>query len=80
MSTVELKENFHNLIDSIDNESLLSRIYELLKNKKESKEGQLWKRLSSEEKHELILAMEESADYGNLISQEDMTKKHKKWL
>ncbi len=80
MSTVELKENFHNLIDSIDNESLLSRIYELLKNKKESKEGQLWKRLSSEEKHELILAMEESADYGTLISQEDMTKKHKKWL
>ena len=80
MKSIELKADFHDLIDSIDNETLLSRIYELLKRKKDSKEGQLWKSLSIEDKQELILAMEESSDYGSLISQEEMSKKHKKWL
>ena len=80
MKTIELKASFHDLIDSIDNEKLLARVYELLKRKKDSKEGLLWERLSVEDKQELILALEESADYGNLISQSEMTKKHKKWL
>ena len=34
MTTIELKKNFHRLIDSIDNEGLLLRFYDLILKKK----------------------------------------------
>ncbi len=80
MSTIELKKDFHNLIDSIDNENLLSKFYDLFKKRITSKEGQLWTRLSIENQEELLLAFEESKDPNNLISHEKMKKKHEKWL
>jgi hypothetical protein len=36
--------------------------------------------LTRKEQDELILALEESENPENLISQEKMKKKHKKWL
>ncbi len=80
MNTVELKRNFHNLIENIDNDNLLSNFYDLIKKRISSKEGQLWNRLTNEEQEELLLAFEESKDPQNLISHEEMKKKHKKWL
>ena len=80
MNTLELKKDFHNLIDSIDNESLLSDFYALIKRRLSGKEGKLWKRLTKKEQEELNLAFEESEKPENLISHEEMRKKHKKWL
>ena len=80
MNALEIKRNFHNLIDSIDNEKLLSNFYDLIKNRISSKEGQLWKRLSKEEQKELLIAFEESQEPGNLISHDEMKKKHEEWL
>ena len=80
MNTLELKKDFHNLIDSIDNESLLSDFYTLIKRRISSKEGKLWKGLTKKEQEELNLAFEESEKLENLISHEEMRKKHKKWL
>jgi hypothetical protein len=80
MNTLELKRNFHNLIDSIDNESLLSGFYELLKTRITDKEGNLWKRLSEKEQEELLLSFEESEKPENLISHVEMRNKHEKWL
>ena len=80
MDTVELKQSFHNLIDSIDNENLLMNFYELFKKRISTKDGKLWGRLTRKEQDELILALEESENPENLISQEEMKKKHKKWL
>ena len=80
MDTVELKQSFHNLIDSIDNENLLKNFYELFKKRISTKDGILWGRLTRKEQDELILALEESENPENLISQEEMKKKHKKWL
>ncbi len=48
-NTLELKKDFHNLIDSIDNESLLSNFYDLLKRRISGKEGKLWKGLTEKE-------------------------------
>ena len=79
MNTLELKKDFHSLIDSIDNESLLLDFYKLLK-RKTGKEGKLWKRLSEKEQEELLLAFEESEKPENLISHVEMKKKHEKWL
>ena len=77
---MELKQNFHHLIDSIDNEKLLINFYELIKKKSSAKEGQLWNRLTDEEQKELLLSLEESKNPENLISHEEMVNKHKKWL
>ena len=80
MTTMELKLNFHNLIDDINDEGVLSKFYELLSRAKDKKEGFLWDRLSQKEKDELTLIEKESSDSANLISNIDMQQKHKKWL
>lgn len=80
MNTIELKNNLHQLIDSTNNEHLLSRFYSLLNTIKEQPEGKLWSRLSKEEKDELLLSDMESNDPENLISHALMEKKHSKWL
>ena len=80
MTTIELKNNFHHLIDSIDNEYLLLRFYDLMKSRTISKEGKLWSRLTKEEQEELLIAFEESEQEENLLSHDEMMKKHKKWL
>jgi ferritin-like protein len=80
MNALELKKDLHNLIDSTDNESLLSDFYALMKRRISGKEGKLWKRLSKEEQEELNLAFKESEKPENLISHEEMRKKHEKWL
>jgi len=80
MNSIELKNKFHLLIDSIDNENLLNNFYDILKRRSNVHEGHLWNRLSKDEREELLLAFEESDKEENLISQEKMTKKHLKWL
>lgn len=79
MNTIELKKNFHKLIDKIENESLLKDFYELLKHRV-TNEGELWDNLSNSEKEELLLALEESKNPYNLTKHDEMKKKHKKWL
>ncbi len=80
MNTIELKQNFHHLIDSIDNEKLLINFYDLIKKRTTVKEGQLWNNLTEQEKQELILSLDESKKPENLIDHEEMKIKHRKWL
>ena len=80
MNTLKLKKDFHNLIDSIDNENLLSDFYALIKRRISEKEGKLWNGLTEREKEELNSAFEESKMPENLISHEEMRKKHEKRL
>ena len=80
MNTIELKDNFHSLIDKISNENLLLDFYNLLKIRSATVEGQLVTRLSKQEHEELFLALEESDNDENMISHEEMKNKHKKWL
>jgi hypothetical protein len=80
MTTLELKNSFHHLIDSIDNENLLLKFYDLMKSRTSSKEGDLWSRLTNEEQEELLSAFKESENEENIISHTEIMKKHKKWL
>lgn len=80
MNTIELKKNLHDLIDSIDNENLLLNFYDLIRRRTSTKEGQLWSRLTKQEKKELLSTLEQSENHGNLISHKEMKKKHNKWL
>jgi len=80
MTTIEIRKNFHSLIDSIDNENILLFFYDLMKRKSNSKEGQIWNQLSNDSKKELLLSVHESENPDNLISHEDLKNKHNKWL
>ena len=80
MTTIELKQNFHQLIDSINNIDLLQQFYELMLRKKSLKDGKLWKTLSEEEKDELLIANEECENPNNLIPNEEVKKQYAKWL
>lgn len=59
---------------------MLGKFYSLMKKAKESKQGELWHALSAKEQEELVLADLESMDDAQLISGEEMKKKHAKWL
>jgi hypothetical protein len=80
MKQSDIRSNFHSLIDRIDNESLLMKFYDLMIKSTTSKEGQLYKQLTEEQKNVLMLAEEESNDPDNLISYNQQKKKHQKWL
>ena len=80
MKTRDIRNNFHSLIDRIDNDPLLMKFYDLMIKSTTSKEGQLYDQLSKEQKKVLMLAEEESNDPDNLISYHQQKKKHQKWL
>ena len=80
MALANIKTDFHQLIDKIENEELLSSFYQLLVQRIQGKNGQLWESLTDEEKKELLLADEESKDSNNWISDEAVRKKHQQWL
>lgn len=79
MNTALIKNNFHKLIDKIENENLLEQFYKALFYSAK-KESTLWNSLSKKEKKELLLSYEESLDEKNLIPLEQVKAKHSKWL
>lgn len=76
METTQLKNNFHHLIDSFDNERILAIFFGLMSKVKDSVDGQLWSRLNKEEQEELILSDIEAEYPKNLISHSTIQKKH----
>jgi hypothetical protein len=80
MERSDIKNKFHSLIEKIDNENLLMKFYDLMIQSATVEEGQLYARLTDEQKDVLMHAEEESNDPANLISHNEQKKKHKKWL
>ncbi|MEX2231175.1 MAG: hypothetical protein WD824_03370 [Cyclobacteriaceae bacterium] len=75
MGTIELRSNLHKIVDKIDNEQLLHAIYDFLKERMNSEEGQIWKSLTEEQKKEVYLSYQESENDDNLTNWEDVKKK-----
>jgi hypothetical protein len=80
MTTIELKSNFHRLIDEINNDAVLNQFYEILMSTKDREGGMLWKALSMTEQSELIHTEANSHNEDNLISHYHMKEKNRKWL
>jgi hypothetical protein len=80
MNTLEIKTNFHQLIDQINNEKLLIKLYRIMEQASSTVDGQLWSRLTEEEQIELLKIESEVQSDNNLIPNEQMQTKHKKWL
>ncbi|MDB5031144.1 hypothetical protein [Mucilaginibacter sp.] len=76
---MKIKDDFHHLIDSIEDEQLLKSYYQLIQIN-HSQNGHLWNKLSEDEKGELLVAYDESLDSDNLLSHEQVKHQHKQWL
>ena len=74
------KEDFHKLIDRIQDETVLKGYYDLVQKLNENQEGVLWNKLKREEKEELLLSFDESFDPDNLISHDQVKSQHSKWF
>jgi hypothetical protein len=77
---MKIKDDFHHLIDSIEDEQVLQHYYQLIQKINDDQNGHLWNTLSEDQKEELLLAYDESFDSSNLISHEQVKQQHEKWL
>ena len=75
-----IKDNFHHLIDSIEDEELLKVCYLLFEKIRDEQNGHLWNSLSEGQQQELLAAYGESFDQDNLLSHETVKFQHEKWL
>lgn len=80
MNALELRNNFHHLIDTIENDAVLAKFYSIMSRVKESNEGELWARLSAKEQKELLLSYQESENEENLLDYSQIKGKYEKWL
>jgi len=74
------KEDFHKLIEKIEDEEVLKGYFKLIQRLNNNQTGELWDGLSPAEKEELLLSYDESFDPNNLVSHEEVKKQHNKWL
>jgi hypothetical protein len=80
MNTLEIKTNFHHLIDQLNNEELLIKFYRIMEQASTTADGQLWNRLTSDEQMELLKIEREAQSDLDFMSNEQMQTKHQKWL
>ena len=77
---MKTKEDFHKLIENIEDEEILKGYLQLIQRLINHQTGELWNGLNSKEKEELLLSYEESFDNNYLISHQQVKKQHNKWL
>lgn len=77
MGTVELKSNLHQLIDGIQNPTLLESLHEILEARKKSAHGGLWSGLTAEQQKEVLTSFDESENPENLIPHSQILRENK---
>lgn len=77
---MNVKNDFHHLIDEINDEQLLEAYYKLIQRLSSNKPGELWNRLTKDQQQDLLLAYDESFDTANLISHDIVKQQHEQWL
>jgi len=74
------KDQIHALVETIDDEEILTAYLQLIKNLANNKTGALWNSLTTDEEQDLISSYNESFDRDNLVSHEEVKSQHSKWL
>jgi hypothetical protein len=79
-TSTETRREFHQLIDTIEDEETLHGYLTLVKQLKERRTGMLWDSLSASEQRELMAAYKESFVPSNLVPHHEVKEQHSKWL
>lgn len=77
---MKVRDDLHHLIDTIEDEQLLESYLQLIKGLSTQKAGDLWSRLTTTQKEELIAAYDKSFEPEHLVSNELAKRQHAKWL
>ena len=80
MRAADLKSEIHQLIDKLNNEFVLEDIYAELRRLLQASSSGTWSTLTEDQKVEVIQALRESDDEPNLLSNEEVLKRHTKWF
>ena len=78
METTVLKAKFHQLIEKVENETLLEALYEVMQEAVQPETG-VWEGLTVEARQHVLDAYEESLDESNLLSHSSVQEKYRKW-
>ena len=76
----KVKDNLLQMIESIDDDSLLQAVYDILQNRPSDKESQIWDTLTDDQKSEVIRASDNVKDSKTQTSHDEMIERNKKWL
>lgn len=79
MTAIEIKENIHKLVDTIEDASLLEQFHELLHQATTQQEGYLWNTLTKQQQEIVLKSYEESKNPANLMSADEARKTHRRW-
>lgn len=77
---MKVKDDFHHLIDTIEDEAILKGYYDLIQTLNETQNSEQRNKLTDEQRRELMLSYQESFDEKNLIPHEEVKKEYAKWL
>jgi len=80
MTISEIRNHFHTLIDTINDEKTLLQFYEALSFLQNKGKSKLWESLTEEQQQQVLASYEESKNPENEISHSEMKKEHEKWL
>lgn len=80
MSITEVRNKFHTLIDTVENPELLQRFLDLMKQTTQKGNKSLLDSLTEADRDDVLKSYEESLDEANLVANEDVIHKYKKWL
>ena len=80
MSQLEaIKHEFHNLIDRVDDETVLTRYFATISSEISGETTDFWDDITPEEQAEILEAVNQTNDPSKLISHEEATKRHAPW-
>ncbi len=80
MDMLDIKNNFHHLIESIDDEAVLLNFYLLMKTQLSENDTLSIDTLSAKQYKVLMEAFDESFNDDNLMANEAIKQKYNKWL
>ena len=78
MTTIQLRDRIHLLVDAVKSEELLQRLHELLVATSRTEASGVWADMSDEQRERVMLAYRSSVDEANLTSTEDVMKRKRK--
>lgn len=73
-----VKEHLHKLIEGSQNADLLSVLTQIME--QNDQEGEIWQRLSEDQRERVLLAESETDYPEKQVSHEEMVRRNKKWL
>lgn len=78
MPIANIRQSFHQLIDKIDNETVLTQFYTALQ--ENASKSFIWDKLDKEQQLEILSSYAESEQTEQILEEPSIEEKYKQWL